>query len=157
MFEENLCLVFQNKARPDLSPPLAISSIGDLNQMNSSAYCVPALLSDDGLKVADNNQQQRRPNLSGTAQSYLERLDADVLDLVHHVIAVLHEPTYNRLNADALRPRGRASRSPAGVAARAKVRRQRWPARRHGAASLPASSIRTRPFLESLTARCVPS
>ena len=44
VFEENLCLVFQNKARPDLSPPLAISSIGDLNQMNSSAYCVPALL-----------------------------------------------------------------------------------------------------------------
>ena len=106
VFEENLCLVFQNKARPDLSPPLAISSIGDLNQMNSSAYCVPALLSDDGLKVADNNQQQRRPNLSGTAQSYLERLDADVLDLVHHVIAVLHEPTYNRLNADALRAEG---------------------------------------------------
>ena len=106
VFEENLCLVFQNKARPDLSPPLAISSIGDLNQMNSSAYCVPALLSDDGLKVADNNQQQRRPNLSGTAHSYLERLDAGVLDLVHHVIAVLHEPIYNRLNADALRAEG---------------------------------------------------
>ena len=105
VFEGNLCLVFQNKARPDLSPPLAISSIGDLNQMNSSAYCVPALLGNDGLKVA-NDQQQRRPNLSGTAQSYLERLDADVLDLVHHVIAVLHEPTYSRLNADALRADG---------------------------------------------------
>ena len=60
---------------------------------------------NDGLKVA-NDQQQRRPNLSGTAQSYLERLDADVLDLVHYVIAVLHEPTYSRLNADALRAEG---------------------------------------------------
>ena len=98
-------MVFQNKARPDLSPPLAISNLGDLNQMNSGVYCVPALLGDDGLEVAED-QTQHRPNLSGTAQSYLERLGADALDLVHHVITVLHEPTYNRLNADALRAEG---------------------------------------------------
>ena len=105
VFEGNLWLVFQNKARPDLSPPLAISNLGDLNQMNSGVYCVPALLSDDGLEVAED-QKQHRPNLSRTAQSYLERLDADALDLVHHLIAVLHEPIYNRLNADALRAEG---------------------------------------------------
>ena len=105
VFEGNLWLVFQNKARPDLSPPLAISNLGDLNQMNSGVYCVPALLSDDGLQVAED-QKQHRPNLSRTAQSYLERLDADALDLVHHLIAVLHEPIYNRLNADALRAEG---------------------------------------------------
>ena len=35
VFEGNLWLVLQNKARPDLSPPIAISNIGDLNQMNS--------------------------------------------------------------------------------------------------------------------------
>ena len=105
VFEGNLWLVFQNKARPDLSPPLAISNLGDLNQMNSGVYCVPALLGDDGLEVAED-QTQHRPNLSGTAQSYLERLGADALDLVHHVITVLHEPTYNRLNADALRAEG---------------------------------------------------
>ena len=105
VFEGNLWLVFQNKARPDLSPPLAIRHLGDLNQMNSSAYCVPVLLGDDGLATA-LHQKQHRPNLSGTAQSYLERLDADALDLVHHVIAVLHEPTYNRANADALRAEG---------------------------------------------------
>ena len=105
VFEGNLWLVFQNKARPDLSPPLAIRDIGDLNQMNSGVYCVPALLGDEGLDAAVY-QKQRRPNLSGAAQSYLERLDADALDLVHHVIAVLHEPTYNRLNADALRAAG---------------------------------------------------
>ena len=104
-FEGNLWLVFQNKARPDLSPPLAIRDIGDLNQMNSGVYCVPALLGDEGLD-ATVYRKQRRPNLSGAAQSYLERLDADALDLVHHVIAVLHEPSYNRLNADALRAAG---------------------------------------------------
>ena len=82
-----------------------ISNLGDLNQMNSGVYCVPALLGDDGLEVAED-QTQHRPNLSGTAQSCLERLGADALDLVHHVIAVLHEPTYNRLNADALRAEG---------------------------------------------------
>ena len=105
VFEGNLWLVFQNKARPDLSPPLAIRDMGDLNQMNSGVYCVPAFLGDDGLDSAVY-LKQRRPNLSGAAQSYLERLDADALDLLHHVIAVLHEPTYNRLNAGALRAEG---------------------------------------------------
>ena len=105
MFEGNLWLVFQNAARPDLSPPLAIRYLGDLNQMNSGIYCVPALLGDDGLETAVD-QQQRRPNLSGTALSYLKRLDSDALDLVHHVIAVLHEPTYNRVNVEALRAEG---------------------------------------------------
>ena len=49
VFEGNLWLVFQNKARPDLSPPLVTSNIGDLNQMNSGVYCVPAFLDDAGL------------------------------------------------------------------------------------------------------------
>ena len=105
VFEGNLWLVFQNKARPDLSPPLAISHIGDLNQMNSGVYCVPAFLVDDGL-MTDDNPRQRRPNLSGTAQAYLERLDASVMDLIHHAVAVLHDPTYIRPNADALRAEG---------------------------------------------------
>ena len=73
--------------------------------MNSGVYCVPALLGHDGLETAVD-QKQRHPNLSGTAQAYLERHDADALDLIHHVIAVLHEPTYNRVNADALRAEG---------------------------------------------------
>ena len=41
VFSGNLWLVLQNKARPDLSPPLVISNIGDLNQMNSGIYCAP--------------------------------------------------------------------------------------------------------------------
>ncbi len=105
VIEGNLWLVLQNKARPDLSPPLAISNIGDLNQMNSGVYCISALLAEDSLGIEDGSTLQR-PNLSSTAQSYLERLDADVLDLIYHAIAVLHDPIYNRHNADALRAEG---------------------------------------------------
>ena len=103
--EGNLWLVLQNKARPDLSPPLVISNIGDLNQMNSGVYCVPVQLTDDGFG-ANGREASRRPNLSGAAQRYLNRLGAGVEDLFCHVIAVLHDLAYNELNADALRAEG---------------------------------------------------
>ena len=105
VFKGNLWLVFQNKARPDLSSPLAIRNIGDLNQMNSGVYCVPMFLGDDDLRIGDD-LRARRPNLSGTAQTYLEGIGANVMDLFHHAIAVLHDPAYNQLNADALRAEG---------------------------------------------------
>ena len=105
VFEGNIWLVLQNKARPDLSPPLVISDIGDLNQMNSGVYCVPMWLNDNNFEIA-MSELQRRPNLSGAAQSYLKRLGASVEDLFHHILAVLHDPTYNQVNADALRAEG---------------------------------------------------
>ena len=105
VFEGNLWLVLQNKARPDLSPPLVISTLGDLNQMNSGVYCVPALFNESELE-AGTDHNQHRPNLSATAQSYLERLQATVMDLIHHVIAVLHDPTFNQNNTDALGAEG---------------------------------------------------
>ena len=105
MFDGNRWLVLQNKARPDLSPPLVISDIGDLNQMNSGIYCVPLFLRDDGLGT-EGVRTQRRPNLSDAAQRYLHRLKADVEDLFHHALAVLHGPTYRQANADALRAEG---------------------------------------------------
>ena len=48
-------------------------------------------------------ETQRSPNLSPAAERYLERLGADVEDLFHHVIAVLHDPAYREANAGALR------------------------------------------------------
>ena len=105
VFEGNVWLVLQNKARPDLSPPLVISNIGDLNQMNSGVYCVPLWLGEDGL-VLNGDGMQRRLNLSGVAQSYLECLGANAQDLFYHVLAVLHDSTYNQVNADALRAEG---------------------------------------------------
>ena len=105
VFEGNLWLVLQNKARPDLSSPLVISHIGDINQMNSSVYCVPVRRKDDGIEIGGTGTQLC-PNLSDAAQSYLERLGADLKDLFHHVIAVLHDPSYREANADALRAEG---------------------------------------------------
>ena len=102
VFEGNVWLVLQNKARPDLSPPLMISNLGDYNQMNSSVYCVPASLSDYGLETAVTGSH-RRPNLSDAAQGYLDRLGLGVEDLFHHVLAVLHGPAYRAANAGALR------------------------------------------------------
>ena len=105
MFEDNLWMVFQNKARPDLSPPLVISNIGDQNQMNSGVHCVPVWLSSDQQRTGETHIYHS-PNLSNTAQSYLERFGVNSMDLFHHVLAVLHNPTYNQLNVDALRAEG---------------------------------------------------
>ena len=47
--------------------------------------------------------KKRLPNLSDTAQRYLDRLGFGVEDLFHHVLAVLHDPSYRTANAGALR------------------------------------------------------
>ena len=104
VFEGNIWLVLQTKARPDLSPPLVISNIGDLNQMNSGVYCVPLWLRYDDKETT--NSMQRRPNLTIEAGNYLRYLDVRVEDLLHHVLAVLHNPVYRGDNADALRSEG---------------------------------------------------
>ena len=101
-FEGNLTFVFQRKARPDWSPPLPISQLGDLNQMNSGVYCIPAWLRDQGLAL-DGDRQQRRANLSTAGQRYLDRLGLGAEDLFHHALAVLHDPAYREANAGALR------------------------------------------------------
>ena len=105
IFAGNRWMVFQTKARPDLSPPLVTSNLGDLNQMNSGVYCVPTYLREDGLEPSEDSPR-RRPNLSSAARRYLDALGMGVEDLFHHVLAVLHDPAYNRLNADALRAEG---------------------------------------------------
>ena len=62
----------------------------------------PAWLHDDGMG-SGSDDLQRRPNLSPTAQRYLKHINASVEDLFHHVLAVLHNPTYREANAGALR------------------------------------------------------
>ena len=105
VIDENQWMVLQNKARPDLSPPMIISDIGDLNQMNSGIYCVPLFLRDNGFGT-EGVRTQRRPNLSDAAQSYLHRLNAKAEDMFYHALAVLHDPIYRQTNADALRAEG---------------------------------------------------
>ncbi len=69
---------------------------------NGMSYFYPAYLRDDifGIKRLS---AQHRPNLSRVAQSYLKRLGAGVEDLFHHILAVLHDPTYRESQAGALR------------------------------------------------------
>ena len=103
VFEGNLWMVFQKKARPDLSPPHFTPILGDLNQMNSGVYCIPCWLREP---LAIGTELGQRPNLSDLARLYLERLGLAVEDLFHHVLAVLHGSSYNFMNADALRAEG---------------------------------------------------
>ena len=120
IFDENASLVLQRKARPDLSPPLLIRDLGDFNQMNSRVYCVPAWLRDGGFGIWDHDGTRRRPNLSASAEKYLENLSSGIDDLFHHTLAVLHDPRYHEINGDALRmewPRIPLPGWPAGVAA----------------------------------------
>ena len=103
LLQGNRWFVLQNEARPDLSPPLMIKEIGDLNQMNSGVYCVPAWLCDEGLEASNAGH---RPNLSKAAEGYLKRIGASVEDLFHHTLATLHDPAYQKDNADVLRADG---------------------------------------------------
>ena len=102
MFDGNQCLVFQRKARPDFSPPLLISTLGDFNQMNSGVYSVPLQLTVPGFGL-DGGVTTRRPNLSPSAEKYLDQLGLGVEDLFYHTLAVLHDPVYLEANAGALR------------------------------------------------------
>ena len=103
VFAGNLWMVLQRKARPDLSPPYFTRVLGDLNQMNSGVYCVPCWLREP---LAVGTEKGQLPNLSDSARIYLEHLPLSVEDLFHHVLAVLHAPAYNDMNADVLRAEG---------------------------------------------------
>ena len=102
VFEGNPWLVTQQKPRREWSPPQAIAHIGSLDLMDRSATCIPVWLRDEGV-CNGGNGSDRRPNLSGAARRYLERLGLDVEDLFHHALATLHDPAYREANAGALR------------------------------------------------------
>ena len=123
VFDGNLWLVLQNKARPHLSPPYLISDIGDLNQMNSGVYCIPALLREEGLGI-NEGELKSRPNLSIAAQTYLDVLGKSETDLFYHVLAILHTIRHTRRpTRERYELKGRASHSPAGLKARSQVPR----------------------------------
>ena len=102
VFEGNLWLTTPRRQRWEWSPPSPTSILADLNNMDGGASYIPQHLRDEGLGV-EGDGIQCRPNLSGAAQHYLERIGANVEDLFHHVLAVLHDPAYRDANAGALR------------------------------------------------------
>ena len=75
--------------------------MASLHLIERGANMFPAWLRDDGIGNGDDGE--RRANLSGTAQRYLDRLGLGVEDLFHHALATLHDPAYRAANAGALR------------------------------------------------------
>ena len=68
---------------------------------NGLSHFFPLWLRDGG-DLLTNHHDRHRPNISASAQRYLDRLDLDVECLFHHVIATLHDSAYRSANAGAL-------------------------------------------------------
>ena len=60
----------------------------------------PAWLRDD--RIGNDDEGERRANLSAKTQRYLDHLDLGTEDLFYHVLATLHDPAYLKVNAGAL-------------------------------------------------------
>ena len=103
VFEGNVWLSSAQHLRKGASEPQACIAkhVGSFHLIERGAAMFPAWLRDDG--IGQDGESARRANLSGAAQRYLERLDVDVEDLFHHVLATLHDPSYRETNAGALR------------------------------------------------------
>ena len=103
VFEGNLWLGSNKREIHDeFSHGTTTLHLGNWKLGNWGIHFFPAWLRDEGLGV-EGDGIQRRPNLSGAAQHYLEHIGAGVEDLFHHVLAVLHDPAYREANAGALR------------------------------------------------------
>ncbi len=103
VFEGNLWLG-SNKREidEDFSHGTAIHHLGNWKLGNWGIHFFPAWLRDDALGTTEP-AHNTVPNLSPTAQRYLDRLGMGVEDLFHHVLAMLHDPAYRHANAGALR------------------------------------------------------
>ena len=103
VFEGNIWLSAAPHLRKGEAEPQACVTqhMASLHLIERGANMFPAWLRDD--HVVNPDSLSRRPNLSGTAQHYLDRLGATANNLFHHVLAVLHDPIYREANAGALR------------------------------------------------------
>ena len=105
VFEGNVWLSSARHLRKGASEPQAcvVRHLGSFHIIERGAALFPAWLRDEGLGSDKVGDTLCSPNLSPAAQRYLKRLDANVEDLFHHVLAVLHDPSYRKTNAGALR------------------------------------------------------
>ena len=103
VFDGNLW-IGSNKREIDeyFSHGTATPYLGNWKLGNWGIHFFPLWLNDDGLSLVERGIQHR-PNLSLSAQRYLDRLGLGVEDLFHHVVATLHDPEYRVANAGALR------------------------------------------------------
>ena len=103
VFEGNLWLSAAQHLRKGADEPQTCSTrhLGCRHLIERGALLFPAWLQDNTWGADADGEP--RPNLSGAAQRYLDRLGASVEDLFHHVLAILHDPAYRAANAGALR------------------------------------------------------
>ena len=100
VFEGNMFIEARERdAKEDFSRGALARGLAD-NFGNGFSSFYPMRLRDDGMGGPGG---EPRPNLSGTAQRYLDRLGVSVEDLFHHVLATLHDTAYRTANAGALR------------------------------------------------------
>ena len=104
VFDGNLWLSSAQHLRKDSTEPQAYYTrhISSLHLIERGAAMFPTWLRGDVLGV-QRDEHQRIPNLSHTAKTYVDRIGADVEEMFHHVLAVLHDPAYREANAGALR------------------------------------------------------
>ncbi len=103
-FEGNLWLSSSQHLRKGETEPQAYftHNLVSYHLIERGALWFPAWLKVTEMESRIGGEQ-RRPNLSVAAQRYLDRLGLGVEDLFHHVLAVLHDPSYRKANAGALR------------------------------------------------------
>ena len=103
VFEGNLWLSAVPHLRKDMERPqaYATSHAACLHLIERGANMFPMLLRHEGFNF-DGNDSGVIANLSPAAERYLARLELGVEELFHHVLAVLHDPTYLSENAGAL-------------------------------------------------------
>ena len=100
VFEGNMFVEARERdAKEDFSRGILARGLAD-NFGNGFSSFYPMRLRDDAMGGSGG---EPRPNLSGAAQRYLDRLGASVEDLFHHVLATLHDTAYRAANAGALR------------------------------------------------------
>ena len=104
VFDENLWLAANKReVHEEFSHGNIIGHLAGWKLGSWGIHCFPAWLRNDDSLETGGNGTKRRPNLSPAARRYLKQINASVEDLFHHVLAVLHDPTYREANAGALR------------------------------------------------------
>ncbi len=103
VFEGNRWLSSAQHLRKGAGEPqtCCTSDMWSLHLIERGALMFPAWLHEEGLGAVAGTE--RRANLSGTAQRYLDCIGHRVEDLFHHTLATLHDPVYREANAGALR------------------------------------------------------
>ena len=101
VFEGNLFIEARERdTKEDYSRGTLVRALAD-NFGNGFSSFFPMWLGNDG--IGQDGDGAHRPNLSATAQRYLDRIGLVVEDLFHHVLNMLHDPAYRSTNAGALR------------------------------------------------------